>query len=56
MSKEMEVKWTEKVEKIVGINIEDVNGSVEMYQHLLVDQILDGYSRTYYVPQKESLA
>jgi hypothetical protein len=54
MAKEMEVKWTNKVEKIVGINIEQVGSDIEMNQHLMVDQILQGYTRTHY-PRRSTL-
>jgi hypothetical protein len=42
------------VEKIVGINIEEVGSDIEMNQHLMVDQILAGYSRTHY-PRRSTL-
>jgi hypothetical protein len=54
MAREMEVKWTSKVEKIVGINIETVGSDIEMNQHPMVDQILEGYTRTHY-PRSSTL-
>jgi hypothetical protein len=54
MSREMEVKWLDKVEKIVGIRIEEVNGKVKMNQHMMVEQILESYSCKYY-PRRSTL-
>jgi hypothetical protein len=54
IAKGMKVKWTSKVEKIVGINIEQVGNDIKMNQHLMVDQILEGYTRTYY-PRRSTL-
>jgi hypothetical protein len=54
MSKEMEVEWSDKVDKIVGIQIGEVDGNVEMDQHMMVEQILQGYSRMYY-PRRSTL-
>jgi hypothetical protein len=44
----------DKVEKIVGIWIEEVDGNVKMDPHMMVEQILKGYSRTYY-PRRSTL-
>jgi hypothetical protein len=51
MAEDMEVKW---VDKIVGINIEEVGSDIEMKQHLMVDQILEGYTRMHY-PRRSTL-
>jgi hypothetical protein len=54
MAREMEVKWSDTVEKIVGIRIQEVDGKLELDQHLMVNQILEGYSREYY-PRRSTL-
>jgi hypothetical protein len=45
---EMEVKWSPKVEKLVGINITTSPGSVELTQSLLAGQSIKDYPRTSY--------
>jgi hypothetical protein len=39
----MEVKWSPKVEKLVGININTSPGHIELNQSLLADQIIKDY-------------
>lgn len=44
----MELKWSPKVDKIVGININDFDKKMYLHQHILVNQLVDGYSRNAY--------
>jgi hypothetical protein len=46
MSLEMEVKWNSEVDKIVGINLKNEDGKLSLHQHLLVNQTINGYTRT----------
>jgi hypothetical protein len=54
MSLEMEVKWNSEVDKIVGINVKNEEGRLSLHQHLLVNQTIDGYSRTCF-PRRSTL-
>jgi hypothetical protein len=51
---EMEVKWSSRVEKLVGININTSPDRIELNQTLLVDQIIKDYPRTCY-PRRATL-
>jgi hypothetical protein len=48
ISNEMEVKWSDSVEKLVGINIKDLGDHTRLDQSLLVDQIINDYPRPCY--------
>jgi hypothetical protein len=48
IASEMEVKWSSRVEKLVGINIKTLPGSIELNQTQLADQIIKTYLRTCY--------
>jgi hypothetical protein len=48
ISAEMEVKWSSKVEKLVGINIKNCGDHTRLDQSFLVDQVIRDYSRTCY--------
>jgi hypothetical protein len=54
MSLEMEVKWNPVVDKIVGINLQHANGHISLNQKLLVNQTIEGYSRTAF-PRRSTL-
>jgi hypothetical protein len=48
MSKEVEVKWSDSVKKLVGINIKNVDKHTRLDQAFLIDQIINNYLRTCY--------
>ncbi|PLW23871.1 hypothetical protein PCASD_14694 [Puccinia coronata f. sp. avenae] len=54
ISMQMEVKWSESVDKIVGINISHQDNNILLDQHLLVDQILRDYPRACF-PKRSTL-
>ena len=39
----MEVKWSDSVEKLVGINLKKTGDAFELNQHLLVEKIIRNY-------------
>ncbi|KAH9459513.1 hypothetical protein Pst134EA_033031 [Puccinia striiformis f. sp. tritici] len=45
MMKGLEVKWSSKVERLVGINIKNLNGTVTLNQSTMAQQIVDKYKR-----------
>jgi hypothetical protein len=51
---EMEVKWSSRVEKLVGININTSPDRIELNQTLLANQIIKDYPRTCY-PRRATL-
>jgi hypothetical protein len=52
---ELNIKWSKKVNRLVGINIKKTqDGSLELEQHLLVNQVLREYCRPCY-PKRSTL-
>ncbi|PLW47343.1 hypothetical protein PCASD_02621 [Puccinia coronata f. sp. avenae] len=54
ISVQMEVKWLDSVDKIVGINISHQDNAIFLDQHLLVNQILCDYLRACF-PKRSTL-
>ena len=59
MPQEMEVKWSLVVETIVSINVKNHDGNIFLHQHLLLNQLIKGYTCMAYLcrctPPEEAL-